>query len=278
MDFKSETPRERCCDITRTVRAAAVLFLAGFVTPGFMIASGLNGNLTLTDMGAGTIAVNGTDIDFDYSGGVNSTSPPTATSGSTVDGNGDSALFTLTNASTLSFAPIIGSTVTVADLNSTSEPTGAPVSLTFITFTAEPTWSITLTELLPGVEGSAGCFDPSGVECTPAGSPFNLINEGGDQVSVSFAFSGTASDGTNISAVGGTFSTTFSGTTYQQILTDLNAGDAIVSSAQATIIVATAPEPASASLLLLGGAFLSISAIYRRRRQNCQCRNSSGHD
>src|SRR5580704_6493035 len=116
MDFKSETPRERCCDITRTVRAAAVLFLAGFVTPGFMIASGLNGNRTLTDMGAGTIAVNGTDIDFDYSGGVNSTSPPTATS--TVDGNGDSASFTITNGSNGSFFGLANDTVTVHDLKS----------------------------------------------------------------------------------------------------------------------------------------------------------------
>src|SRR5580692_129961 len=98
--YKLETPRESCW-IAAPARAAAVLFFVGWVTPAFMMATGLNGTLSLTQTGTGTIALNGTDIDFDYSGGVNPTSPPTATS--TVDGNGDSASFTITNGSNGSF-------------------------------------------------------------------------------------------------------------------------------------------------------------------------------
>jgi len=277
MDCKFVTPSA----ITRRIAKpglTAMLFVTGILAPALMHASGLNGTLSLSSTGTDTIAVNGTDIDFDYSGGVNGTLPPTATGcpGVTcaVDGNGDNGFFTITSASTDSFAlPILlGSNVTVADLNSTQQPTGTmsgpglPLN-GFITFTAEPTWSIALTEVLPGAEtGTTGNCTTS-VNCTPPGSPFNLTNEGSGQVSVSFAFIGTATDGTNTSNVGGTFSTTFSGTSYQQILLDLNNGEAIVSSADATINVSSLPEPASYSMLLLGGGLLGVSAYYRRRRQ-----------
>jgi len=260
-----------------------MLFVAGVLAPALVHAAGLNGTLSLSSTGTDTIAVNGTDIDFDYSGGVTSTFPPTATGcpgpTCTVDGNGDSGLFTITSASTSSFAlpGLIGSNVTVADLNSVQEPTGSTTGPNlplngFITFSAEPKWSIALTEILPGVEGGGTGNCTTSVNCTPAGSPFNLTNEGGGQVSVSFAFMGTATDGIagDTSSVGGTFSTTFSGTSYQQILTDLNNGEAIVSSADATINVTSlpgVPEPNSASLILLGSGLLGVSAFYRRRRQ-----------
>jgi hypothetical protein len=277
MDLKSESSRESCW-ISAPARAAAVLFLAGWVTPAFMMAAGLNGNLSLTDTGIGTIAVNGTDIDFDFSGTVSSTSPPVATSG-TVDGTGDSALFTVSSASTLDFFGIIGDTVTVHDLNSADEPVGTTAGphlplLNFITFSPERPWSIALTEILPGVEGTGGC-NSSGVNCTPAGSPFNLVNEGGGNIAVSFAFLGTASDGLgDTSYLVGTFQTTLSGINVAghplnigDILGALNAGETIVSSATATINVSSVPEPASFSLILLGAFLLSIPAIYRRHHQ-----------
>jgi len=260
-----------------TTGVTAILLVAGFLTPGPMHAAGLNGTLSLSSAGTDTIAVNGTDIDFDYTGGVTSTFPPTATNcpgaTCTVDGNGDNGQFTITSASTSSFAPIIGTNVTVHDLNATSEPTGnmlSPGLNDFITFGAQGSWDITLTEIMAGVEGTAGCT-ATGVNCTPAGSPFNLTNEGAGQVAVSFAFMGTATDGLgDTSNVGGTFSTTFSGTSIEQILTDLNNGQSVVSSANATIDVTTispVPEPASAWLLLLGSGLLAASAFYRRRQQ-----------
>jgi len=276
MDCKFAIRPETSCRIAKR-GLTAILFVSGLLAPAFMHAAGLNGTLSLSSTGTDTIAVNGTDIDFDYIGGVNSTMPPTAAGcpgvTCTVDGTGDSGLFTITGASTSSFAlaGLIGSNVTVHDLNSAQEPTGTTTGSDlplngFITFSAEPNWSISLTEILPGAENGVGNCTTS-VNCTPPGSPFDLTNEGGGQVSVSFAFLGTATDGVDTSNVGGTFSTTFSGTSYQQILTDLNDGEAIVSSADATIDVTTVPEPTSGSLLWLGSGLLGASAYYRRRRQ-----------
>jgi hypothetical protein len=258
--------------VAKFAKVTASLFMAGLAGPILLSAAALNGNLSLSSHGTETVAVNGSMIDFDFSGTASTGFPPVVTSG-TVDGNGDAGIFDITSASTGSFgvAPLTGSTVTVHDLDSSLEPvgstTGPGLPLTnFITFTAEPGWNITLTELLPG--NQTPCDATS---CSPAGSPFNLINQSGNQVLVGFAFLGTETDGLgNVSNVAGTFSTTFSDTTYQDILADLSKGEAIVSSANATIgvtpITAT-PEPASIYLLLLGSALLMGSAAYRRHQR-----------
>jgi hypothetical protein len=254
------------------VKAAVTLFVAGVAGPVLLSAAALNGNLSLSSHGTATVAVNGTVIDFEFSGTESSGFPPIVTSGA-VTGNGDLGLFDITSASTGSFAPIAGSTVVVHDLDSTLEPTGSTSGLdlplnNFITFTAMPGWNITLTEILPGTQGAC---TSTGTSCTPPGSPFNLTNEAGNQVLVGFSFLGTANDGLgNKSSVAGTFSTTFSNTTYQAILADLAAGDSIVSSDNATIGVtpiSTAPEPASIYMLLLGSGLLMVSAAYRRRQR-----------
>jgi hypothetical protein len=254
----------------RRVTQLATLVIAGLAVPALSSAAALNGNLSLSSFGTETIAVNGADIDFDFSGTVSTGFPPVVTSG-TVDGTGDGGLFEVTSASTGSFGgALVGTNTTIHDLSETAEPVGSLVGTglplaSFVTFTAEPGWNITLTEIMPGVFGA--CTATS-VSCTPAGSPFNLTNEGANQVLVGFAFAGTATDGLgNISTVGGTFSTTFSNTTEQAILTDLEAGEAIVSSANATIGVTpvpSVPEPASIYLLLLGGGLLTVSVAYRR--------------
>jgi len=254
----------------KLVKVAATLFMAGIAGPALLSAAALSGNLSLSSHGTETIAVNGTQIDFDFSGTASTGFPPVVTGG-TVDGNGDAGLFDITSASTGSFAGISGTTTTVHDLDSAMEPTGSTTGsglplTNFITFTAEPGWNITLTEILPGVDTPC-----TATSCTPAGSPFNLTNEGGGQVLVGFSFLGTETDGSgNKSAVAGTFSTTFSDTTYQDILADLSKGQSIVSSANATIGVTpitAAPEPASIYLLLLGSALLMGSAAYRRHQR-----------
>jgi flagellin-like hook-associated protein FlgL len=255
--------------VTKFIMVEAILLMAVLASPGLLSAGGLSGNLSLSSHGTETIAVNGTNIDFDFTG-TDAGTPPIVTSG-TVDGNGDTGLFDITGASTGSYAGITGTTVTVHDLDSTMEPvgstTGSALPLTnFITFTAEPGWNITLTEILPGADSSA--CDGSTAYCTPAGSPFNLQNEAGGQVLVGFAFMGTETDGAgDVSAVAGTFSTTFSNTNYQTILADLKASDAIVSSANATIGVTPIPEPATIYQLLLGCGVLMGSIAYRRRQQ-----------
>jgi hypothetical protein len=206
------------------------------------------------------------DIQFDYAGGVMAGFPPLATG--PVEGTTDTGTFNVTSASSGSFATVVSTQVTVADLNLADEPVGTTTAPglplnDFITFAAKPGWDVTLTELLPGSEGAAGCA--SGSECTPPGSPFNLINEAGDQVLVGFAFLGISTDGMgNYSEVAGTFSTTFSDTTLEAILADLAAGDAVVSSANATIGFTPVPEPGSMAMLLIGCGLLATSAVYRR--------------
>lgn len=254
----------------RRVVQLATIFTLGLAGPALLSAAALNGNLSLSSSGSETVAVNGTDIDFAFTGTVNPGFPPTTTS--PVTGSGTGGLFEITAASTGSFGgPLVTTNVTVANLSSTAEPVGSTTGsglplMSFITFSAEPGWNISLMELLPGVD--TPCTSTS---CTPAGSPFNLTNEGGGQVLVGFSFLGTATDGLgNSSNVGGTFSTTFSDTTYQTILSDLASGEAIVSSANATIgltpITAT-PEPASIYMLLLGSGLLMVSVAYRRHQR-----------
>jgi len=256
------------------VKVTATLFFAGLAGPVLLSAAALNGNLSLSGHGTQTIAVNGTNIDFDFSGTASTGFPPVVTSG-TVDGTGDTGLFDISSASTGSFGgALIGTTTTVHDLNSTQQPTGMTTGpglplTSFITFTAMPGWNITLTDLLAGTDDHT--CNGSVATCTPTGTPFNLQNEAGGQVVVGFVFLGTATDGLgNLSNVAGTFSTTFSNTTYQQILADLTAGQSVVSAATATIGVTpitTTPEPASIYLLLSGSALLMVSTAYRRWSQ-----------
>jgi len=260
------------------VKVTATLFIAAMAGPMLLSAAALSGNLSLSSHGTETIAVNGTDIDFDFSGTASTGFPPVVTSG-TVDGTGDSGLFDITAASTGTFGPLSGTTTTVHDLSAAMEPagttTGPGLPLTnFITFTAVPNLLMSLTELNLGTDDTA-CNGTSEF-CTPAGSPFNLQNENSatqtaGNVLVGFTFVGTMTDTFgDVSAVSGSFSTTFADTSYQAILADLTAGESIVSSANATIgvtpITAT-PEPASIYMLLLGSGLLAVSTAYRRRRQ-----------
>jgi hypothetical protein len=259
------------------VRVTATLFMAVMAGPIMLSAATLEGNLSLSSHGTETIAVNGTDIDFDFTGTAGGGFPPVVTSG-TVDGTGDSGLFDITAASTGTFGPLSGTTTAVHDLSVSMEPVGSTVGpelplINFITFTAVPNLNIALTMLNAGTDDNA-CNGTSEF-CTPAGSPFNLQNENGatqtsGNVLVGFTFVGTMTDGFgDVSAVSGTFSTTFADTSYQAILADLTAGDSIVSAANATIgvtpITAT-PEPASIYMFLLGSALLMGSEVYRRHQ------------
>jgi len=250
-----------------------ILSTVAVLGPSLANAAPIVGNLSLSQNGTQVFAVNSTKIDFNFTGTVSAGFPPVATSG-TVTGNDDNALFDITSASTGSFAPLIGTSATVHDLDIALEPTGVVVALPhFITFAAQPLWDITLTEVLPGIFSAAPCSASAAVgqTCTPPGSPFNLTNEAGGQVAVSFSYIGRASDGLgNFTNVSGTFQTTFSNTTYQAILAVLQGGGAVVTGGSGTLgatAAATVPEPGSTSLALIGGALLMISALSRRKQR-----------
>jgi len=214
-------------------------------------------------------------IDFNFVGTVSNTFPPIATSG-TVTGNNDDAHYDIGASSTGSFSGLGGTQTTIHDLDNTLEPTGSLVGTSlplahFITFAAQPLWDITLTEVLPGIFSTAGCNSTAvGATCSPTGSPFNLTNIAGNQVSASFSYLGIASDGAgNLTNVSGSFQTTFSNTTIQAIITALLAGQAVVTTGSGTLAatLTAVPEPGSITMAFIGGALLMVSAITRRRQK-----------
>jgi len=254
--------------VARLLPLAAVL-----AAPVVGHAAAIVGNLALSTTGTQVIAVSGNVIDFGYTGPVTAGFPPTTSTALTVNSAG---LFDIGGASTGSFAPLTGTTIAVKDLSATQQPTGSTSGpglpyANFITFAAQPTWSFTLTQVLPGVFGSGSCTaaPAAGQSCTPAGSPFNLTNIGGNQVNVNFAFTGIANDGLgNLSSISGTFGTTFSNTTLQAIYAQIIAGNAVVTTASGTI-AATAtpiPEPGSASTIILGMSLLGVALLGRSAR------------
>jgi hypothetical protein len=244
-------------------RTIGGVVFGGLLAMGLSFGAQIQGTLVLS--GQGPVAVNLNDIDFDYSGGTNATNPPTATG--TVDGTGDSALFNILNTSTGDFLPLAGTTATVADLNSTDEPTGSTVSKTnFLTFSANG-WSVTLTEVLNG--NLPYCNGSTDSACTPfPGSPFDLI-QNGNTVQASFTYIGTITNGTDVSPATGTFSTTFSGVTIDgNVLPIIAGGGAIVTSDSGTLFATTTssvPEPATGAMI--GGALLGLAALLKKVRK-----------
>lgn len=218
-------------------------------------------------------------IDFDYTGGtttLGTTASPLIATG-TVDGTGDSAIFTIGNNGGY-MGDAQGNNVTVHDLNSATPPAGEPagssVTLSnFINFAPSEPWSIELTMVdLGGETGSCAALPvQNGQTCTPPGTPFNENNyacSGSScEVSVTFAFNGIANDGSgNMSNVAGTFSTTFSGTNFQTINSDISGGYDVVTSDSGTLVfsaTSSVPEPMSSALV--GAGLLIIGLVNRKR-------------
>ncbi len=252
--------------------------------PGIMLGSALNGELDLNGSAGQNVAVGPCTgnmsvdcIDFDWTGTFSNMNPQTVLSG-VVDGTGNGAVFNITN----NFSALNGGTstsVTVGDLESDLQPAGVTVSdPNFITFNLDP-WSVTLTEVQPGSDPSdlGSCFGAlsNGQTCTPAGSPFNEQNScsgtaplspSNCTVDVNFFFTGTATNGSQPSTVIGKFSTTFSGTDYQIINTDISQGLDVVTSDTGTIYFtagsATTPEPVTA--VLIGTGLIALGLLKRK--------------
>lgn len=258
-----------------TMFVAAPMVLLGAPLTGTLTVAGASGQLVA--VGPCTTGPAGFCIDFDWTGTSTSTPPKTVTGGA-VDGTGDTALFD-TNASFFTANGGVASQAVIADLNSTTEPTGAPISIPgFITFPLDSTWSVTLTEVLPGSDtASATCQAQSltpGQSCTPLGTPFNEQNQGtctsasNCSAVISFLFNGTATNGTNTSQVSGTFSTTFTGTDYQIIDSDIASNLDVVTSDSGTVnfTFSSVPEPMTSGMIGIGLTLLGV--LGRKRRMN----------
>jgi len=229
--------------------------LVAFAPSSYAIA--LDGTVKVS--GIGPVIVSGSVIDF--------TTPVNPL------GNG-TGTFDIIAGSTGVFVPLIGPAgAIIRDLNAATVPAGVNVSYTnFVTFLAQPTWSITLTQLLVGIYDSSECglVAAAGQNCTPfAGSPFNLTNNTATSSTVSFTFIGTAVDSTTpgiISQVQGLFTSQFSNQSFQDILAVIGAGQSVQNADSASISLTTIPEPGTLGMALIGGLLIAGSFVRRKVR------------
>jgi hypothetical protein len=198
------------------------------------------------------------------------------------DGGPDSGLLSITGSQTGGFNAFIGTTVgTVDDITNPPDATTIPLDVPdFITFSGpESNISITLTELLPGIDGAAGCSDAiaaAGQVCTPdvpVESPFNLQNTSATSSTASFNILGIEVDSLTGDTIGitGAFTTPFDSMTFQELLATVGdaPGGGIVAtpfSAQFTT-GAVAPEPGTLIALMIGMAALGANLIRRKKFQ-----------
>jgi hypothetical protein len=185
-----------------------------------------------------------------------------------------------------SFASLDGTTVTIQDLTSSTEPVGSDFGPDlFISFDAAPTMpTLDINFVYPGVFTGTDCAATPAVgqTCTPAGptpgepSPFSFTNVEGNQGNppiesdATFTFGGVTSDG---GIWEGQFSADFD-TPYQQVLTELAANGSVTDTyaSELTVTVqAGTPEPGSGYLFASGFALVLLSLgsrrLLRRQRQ-----------
>jgi len=176
------------------------------------------------------------------------------------------------------FMALEGTTGTIDNITNPPEVTTPPSSFPpvpdFITFAAAPNITFTFTVLVAGTDGSAGCaaaIPAAGQVCTPDlpdQSPFNLQNTSTSTSSASFTIDGLEVDSTNPGVtipVIGTFTTPFTTMNFQQLLSDVEAGDTITTPFSAQFAVSATPEPSSLFELMMGIGLVGVGLVYRKK-------------
>jgi hypothetical protein len=228
--------------------AFACVFLAGSASATTII-SGSTVNIT------GGVTVTPTMINFapTFVGVPNTVAQPTEQTGS--------------------FLGVTGGTIQTL----TGPPlTGAVSVIDFITFTggAAPVM-FDLTTVQPGVGTLAACSSSAlGSLCTPAGSPFTLLQAATNAVTVSLTLDGNSYTGTSASgtsATVGSFTTQFTVLgTIPAVLAALVSPGGVSTSYSANFVAtnpAPVPEPSTSAYLLFGSGLIGLSFVGRRRFQ-----------
>ncbi len=250
----------------RVIRSAAntgvlSLCLLGTLTiaAGSLCATPITGILQITPTSPFGVDANTTD--FNYHGGT----PSDATFGT----------FTVSSASTGSFAPYIGDAGLVRSFSRSTVPLGTPTSYAnFIQLPSPtPTIEFILTELFAGTQPLCAVTSPPQSSCTPALSPFDLQNGPGNPATSSSAtffvdveainlLTGETSNGT------GTFSAPIDTMNIQQVVATIESGGVVGGNVYSdnftlTFSGSSTPEPPS-MVFVAGGLLVMISAVRRK--------------
>jgi len=172
------------------------------------------------------------------------------------------------------FVLLEGTTGTIKNLTNPPDAVGVLSVLDFLTFSAAPNITITLTYLAPGIDGSAGCAaspPAAGQLCTPSGSPANLQNLSSTSSVLTFSIDGVEVDSTTHDTVPviGSFSALFTTESYQSVLADIGGGGTVPASfgAQFSTVgtIATVPEPSTLAGSMIAMGVIAIGLIRRKR-------------
>jgi hypothetical protein len=245
MAFDLSTRRFSVKSVFPALGVSAVLCLAFAVSASATtIISGSTVNIT------GGVTVTPTEIEFapTFSAIPNTVAQPTEQTGSFLGVTGG-AIQTLTG------PPLTGA-ISVSD---------------FITFTggAAPVL-FDLTTIQPGVGTLAACSSTAlGAECTPAGSPFTLIQGQGD-VAVFLTLDGnsyTGTPGSGTSYTVGSFTTQFTVLgTIPAVLAALVSPSGVSTSYSANFVATNpTPEPSTGACFMFGSGLIGLSFIGRSR-------------
>jgi hypothetical protein len=224
------------------------LFLLTAAVPSFATVVG-----NLNTGGNGTVTVTPTSITFS----TNDTS-----GGSTEVATGTTLTYAGVPALAVGQPIVIGGGLPVT---ATTLASGVPVS-----FTDEPTLSITLDSFGPGSSTACSSAITVGESCSPelSSSPVILspiiLTETATGTSAALAVAGTATDGSGVSDITGNFSATITGETPAE----LSALSSYKTTYSGTFVASPVPEPRSISLVLLAGLLMGM--VVMRRKKNSE--------